>query len=170
MTAEPPDFTVPEPDGLAGVPLDSRERFNYVPTEGPDMDTFVYGTLTNPEQVAQVVDSYSYVGAAVLEGLHPVEGRYPTLAPGGSVGGRLLRTADVAALDAYEGVDRDLYVRVSVPWVGDASQHGDRVAVYVGDPTLLDVADDVHWPGDGSLEARVERYVDDNDVTVRPAD
>jgi gamma-glutamylcyclotransferase (GGCT)/AIG2-like uncharacterized protein YtfP len=136
------------------------------------MDVFVYGTLTTPEQVAQVVDSYSYLGAAVLDGLHPVEGRYPTLAPGGSVGGRLLRTDDVAALDAYEGVDRDLYVRVSVPW-GDSTDSldgGETVDVYVGDPTRLEVSDSVSWPGDGPLTDRVEQYIATNSVTVRPVD
>ncbi|SEO53340.1 Gamma-glutamyl cyclotransferase, AIG2-like [Halogranum amylolyticum] len=135
------------------------------------MDVFVYGTLTNPAQVAQVVDSYTFVGAAVLEGLHPVEGRYPTLAPGGSVGGRVLRTDDVSALDAYEGVDRGLYVRVSVPWDETAESLGDdAVAVYVGDPDRLAVGDAVSWPGAGSLGDRVERYVATNEVTVRPTD
>ena len=136
------------------------------------MDVFVYGTLTTPAQVAQVVDSYSFVGAAVLDGLHPVEGRYPTLAPGGSVGGRVLRTDDVSALDTYEGVDRGLYVRVSVPWRGpDDSLDGDEtVDVYVGNPDLLDVADAVSWPGGGPLTDRVERYIATNSVTVRPAE
>lgn len=135
------------------------------------MDVFVYGTLTNPEQVAQVVDSYSYLGAAVLDGLHPVEGRYPTLAPGGKVGGRILRSDDVSALDAYEGVDSGLYVRVSVPWRElDDSLGGETVDVYVGDPDLLDVTEPVSWPGSGSLPDRVERYIETNSVTVRPVD
>ncbi|MFB6123048.1 MAG: gamma-glutamylcyclotransferase [Haloferacaceae archaeon] len=127
------------------------------------MDCFVYGTLTEPERVASVVDSFAFVGGAVLDGLHPVEGRYPTLAPGGETGGRLLRTAEVDRLDAYEGVDQSRSVRVSVPRAGD-----DAVAVYVGDPDALDVREPVSWPGDGSLAARVERYVTDHDVTVRP--
>jgi gamma-glutamylcyclotransferase (GGCT)/AIG2-like uncharacterized protein YtfP len=136
------------------------------------MDVFVYGTLTTPAQVAQVVDSYSFVGAAVLDGLHPVEGQYPTLAPGGSVGGRVLRTDDVSALDAYEGVDRGLYVRVAVPWRGpdDSLDGGETVDVYVGDPDLLGVADAVSWPGSGSLVDRVEQYIATNSVTVRPTD
>jgi len=41
------------------------------------MDVFVYGTLTEPERVAEVLDSYVYVGPATLFGLHLVEGRYP---------------------------------------------------------------------------------------------
>ena len=47
-----------------------------------------------------------------------MEGTYPTLAPGGQTEGRLLVTPDVDALDAYEGVDRGLYARVSVPLRG----------------------------------------------------
>ena len=91
------------------------------------MDVFVYGTLTNPERVRTVVDSFVFVGPAVLEGLRIVDGEYPTLAPpdgasdpavdvaGPTVAGRLLRTDEVDALDAYERVDDGLYVRVSVP-------------------------------------------------------
>jgi len=37
------------------------------------MDVFVYGTLTEPERVAEVLDSYVYVGPATLFGLHLVE-------------------------------------------------------------------------------------------------
>jgi hypothetical protein len=32
------------------------------------MDVFVYGTLTEPDRVASVLDSFVFVGAAVLEG------------------------------------------------------------------------------------------------------
>ncbi|WP_224333002.1 gamma-glutamylcyclotransferase family protein [Haloprofundus halobius] len=144
------------------------------------MDVFVYGTLTDPERVAQVVDSYVFVGPARLSGLHPVSGRYPTLAPGGEVAGRLLRTDDVAALDRYEGVDAGLYVRVAVPRVAQVSasetdavegddgngERPDDVAVYVGDPERLDAEESVSWPGDGPLEARVRRYVVDHDVRI----
>lgn len=110
------------------------------------MDVFVYGTLTEPERVASVVDSYAFLGSAVLSGLHPVQGEYPTLAPGGETGGRLLRTDDVDALDAYEGVDEDLYVRVSVPVDGAGDDIDEAVAVYVGDPARLGVSDEVVWP------------------------
>jgi len=41
------------------------------------MDVFVYGTLTEPERVAEVLDSYVYVGPATLFGLHLVEGTVP---------------------------------------------------------------------------------------------
>lgn len=139
------------------------------------MDVFVYGTLTEPERVASVVDSYAFLGSAVLSGLHPVQGEYPTLAPGGETGGRLLRTDDVDALDAYEGVNGGLYVRISVPVGGEGAGDDidDEVAVYVGDPARLGVADEVTWPaldgesseGDG-FDARIRAYLAANDVRV----
>ena len=150
------------------------------------MHVFVYGTLTEPHTASDVLDSFVYTGPAVLDGLHAVAGRYPTLAPGGRVGGRVLRTHEVDALDAYEGLDRGLYVRVSVPATDDvvadadgerdaggernagAGDDADGVAVYVGDPSALDA--DVTWPGDGPFRERVERYVADCDVRVRSAD
>jgi gamma-glutamylcyclotransferase (GGCT)/AIG2-like uncharacterized protein YtfP len=125
------------------------------------MDVFVYGTLTSPERVAQVVDSYVFVGPARLHGLHLVEGRYPTLAPGGEAAGRLLRTAELDRLDDYEGVAGDLYVRVSVP-----RTDGGEAAVYVGDPARLDAA--AEWPGEGSFPERVRAYLADAEVTVEP--
>ena len=70
------------------------------------MDVFVYGTLTSPDRVAEVVDSYAFVGPAHLHGLHIVVGRYPTLAPGGRAAGRLLRTDELARLAA--GLDKAL--------------------------------------------------------------
>ncbi|MGM0684783.1 MAG: gamma-glutamylcyclotransferase family protein [Halobacteriota archaeon] len=107
------------------------------------MDVFVYGTLTEPERVAAVLDSYVFVGPATLTGLRPVEGRFPTLAPGGETAGRLLRTDETAALDEYEGVDDGLYHRMSVPLDAPAG-HPDRAALYVGDPDRLDA--DATWP------------------------
>jgi gamma-glutamylcyclotransferase (GGCT)/AIG2-like uncharacterized protein YtfP len=127
------------------------------------MDVFVYGTLTNPERVASLVDSYAFVGPARLRGLHLVEGRYPTLAPGGEAAGRLLRTDDVAAIDAYEGVADGLYVRVSVPRTDSG-----EAAVYVGDPDRLDA--DAHWPGEGPFETRVRAFLDRSVVTIAPVD
>jgi gamma-glutamylcyclotransferase (GGCT)/AIG2-like uncharacterized protein YtfP len=132
------------------------------------MDVFVYGTLTEPETVGEVVDSFAFLGPAVLSGLHPVSGQYPSLAPGGRTGGRLLRTDEVAALDAYERVDDGVYVRVSVPIVGDVDGEADGAAVYVGDHDRLDVVDAVTWPGEGSLRERVERYIRENEVRVEP--
>ena len=127
------------------------------------MDIFVYGTLTEPERVASVVDAFVFVGAAVLEGCHPVAGRYPTLAPGGETAGRLLRTDDVDALDAYEGVDEGLYARVSVP-----RTDGGTAAVYVGDPDALDAEEAIDWPGSGPFAERVRRYFEAESVVVRP--
>ncbi len=150
------------------------------------MRVFVYGTLTDPATAGEVLDSFVYTGPAVLEGLHAVAGRYPTLAPGGRVGGRVLRTREIETLDAYEGLDRGLYVRVGVPVSDDPADTGAndvdapdaddgaavddapdaaRVAVYVGDPDVLDA--DATWPGEGSFRERVERYVADRDVRVR---
>jgi len=126
---------------------------------------FVYGTLTDPERVADVVAEFAFRGPAVLRGLAPVQARYPTLAPGERTTGRLLDVADVAPVDDYEGVDRGLYVRVAVP-----SADGDPVATYVGDPAKLGVADDVDWPGDGPLAERVRAYVHDHEVRVELAD
>ena len=125
---------------------------------------FVYGTLTDPDRAAAVLDGFDYAGAATLTGCHRVDaGEYPTLAPGGSVEGRLLVTADLAALDRYEGVDRGLYARVEVPLVG----HEGIAQVYVGDPDRLGAGGAVEWPGDGSLAARVNEYVRAEDVVVR---
>ncbi|QZP36976.1 gamma-glutamylcyclotransferase family protein [Halobaculum magnesiiphilum] len=165
------------------------------------MDVFVYGTLTEPDRVREVLDSFAFVGAARLEGLRVVEGRYPALAPpveagnagdgtdgdagtnGGdgvagddsvcgddigvdaTVGGRLLRTDEMAALDAYERVDDGLYVRVSVPLVGPDGERRGEAAVYVGDPARLDAP--ASWPGSDPFEERVARTVRERGVTVR---
>jgi gamma-glutamylcyclotransferase (GGCT)/AIG2-like uncharacterized protein YtfP len=125
------------------------------------MDVFVYGTLTDESHAEMVLDEYSYRGAARLDGLRRVDGRYPTLAPGGSVEGRILRTDEVASLDAYEGVGSGLYVRVSVP-----TADGDSVATYVGDPARLGLGSSVDWPGTGPLASRVRTYLTREDVVV----
>lgn len=137
------------------------------------MYVFVYGTLTAPERARAVLDSFVFVGAATLGGLRVVEGRYPTLAPPAAaddglppaVGGRLLRTDEVAALDAYEGVDDGLYARLAVPYDGDAdADEPDEVAAYVGDPARLGV--DARWPGEGPFDDRARRYVREGGVRV----
>lgn len=128
------------------------------------MDVFVYGTLTAPERVDELLDSFAFVGPAVLRGLHAVSGAHPTLAPEGEVGGRVLRTAEVQALDAYEGVEDGLYVRVEVPVIGE--RFDDAASVYVGDPDALGAA--ATWPGEGSFPDRVRRYVRHRDVHVEP--
>jgi gamma-glutamylcyclotransferase (GGCT)/AIG2-like uncharacterized protein YtfP len=140
------------------------------------MDLFVYGTLTEPARVASVVDAYVFVGPARIDGLHPVEGRYPTLAPGGTGAGRLLRVDDAAvdAVDAYEGVAEGTYVRVAVPYAPAGADGDDdaprTVSTYVGDPDRLGVGDAVAFPGTGSLRERVRRYGADAGVSVRPVD
>lgn len=156
------------------------------------MLVFVYGTLTDPDRVDAVVDDWSFVDDAVLEGLVRAEGRYPTLVPptgttstitatttrtttatAGAeprVEGRLLRTSDVDALDDYEGVARDLYVRVPVPVEHPTSDGDDRpgeAVVYVGDPARLGT--EGNWPGPGTFPERVRRYVDEHDVAVHTA-
>jgi gamma-glutamylcyclotransferase (GGCT)/AIG2-like uncharacterized protein YtfP len=135
-------------------------------------DVFVYGTLTDPDRVASLLEEWSFEGEATLAGLHRVDGRYPTLAPGGSVDGRILRTDDVATLDEYEGVPSGLYVRIAVPRIphatagasskppADAGDSTREVAVYVGDPVRLGVRDDVTWPGTGEFEDRVRQFVE----------
>ena len=135
------------------------------------MLTFVYGTLTDPERVATVLEGFEYefAGRATLEGCHRVDGRYPTLAPGGHVEGRLLAVerGGLEALDAYEGVDAGLYVRVAIP-LGDSDEslEADSAWTYVGRPDRLGVADRVTWPGDGSFADRVRRTVERDDVLV----
>jgi len=138
------------------------------------MDVFVYGTLTEPERVAAVLDSYVFVGPATLTGLRAVEGRFPTLAPGGETAGRLLRTDEMAALDAYESVADGLYHRVAVP-LDAPTGHPDQAALYVGDPDRLDA--DATWPepsrsvpsatSEGDFAARVRTYLEGADVRVR---
>lgn len=126
-----------------------------------DMDVFVYGTLTDPECVRQIFDRFEYTGDASLDGLHPVEGRYLTLAPGGRVQGRILRIrgTKIDALDAYEGVDRGLYVRMTLSCADRA------VEVYVGDPDRLDAP--AEWPGNGPIRERVDRYLSTHNVRLR---
>ncbi|MEF8826163.1 MAG: gamma-glutamylcyclotransferase family protein [Halapricum sp.] len=112
--------------------------------------------------IAGSIKEFEYEGSATLSGLHRVEGKYPTLAPGGRVEERLLRTDEIDRLDAYEGVDSGLYVRVSVPVEGP----GDResAAVYVGNPTTLDAPD--LWLGPESFPACVTNYLDTYAVTI----
>jgi gamma-glutamylcyclotransferase (GGCT)/AIG2-like uncharacterized protein YtfP len=134
------------------------------------MDIFVYGTLTEPDQVGQVVGSFAFLGPAVLRGLHPVQGEYPTLAPGGRTGGRLLRTDEIQAIDSYERVDDDRYVRVTVPLEPGEGERDRTVEVYVGDPTRLGVEEPVGWPGNAEREPfadRVERYLREADVRAQ---
>ncbi|WP_408960110.1 gamma-glutamylcyclotransferase [Natrinema sp. 74] len=138
------------------------------------MLVFVYGTLTEPERVATVLGcdpadaADVFVARATLEGLHRVEGRYPTLAPGGSVDGRLLAVdaAELDRLDDYEGVDDGLYVRVTIPVVSGAPDVADRRCLtYVGDPDRLGA--DANWPAGESFRDCVREVVARAEVVVR---
>ena len=134
------------------------------------MDVFVYGTLTNPETVREIVDSFVFVGPAVLEGLRVVDGEYPTLAPprnvgdgrgdiaGPTVAGRLLRTDEVDALDAYEGVGSGLYVRATVPVVDEGGVGRGRRST-----------DDADGVGGRSGDGRSGDAVDDSGATREPS-
>ncbi|MBZ6494178.1 gamma-glutamylcyclotransferase family protein [Natrinema longum] len=141
------------------------------------MLVFVYGTLTDPARVTAVLElepaaaADRFVDHATLEGLHRVDGRYPTLVPGGSVDGRLLAVdgTELAALDRYEGVERGLYVRVAVPMAvddgGEGVAEGDQCWAYVGKPDRLDVV--ATWPGGGSFRERVRSVVSRTGIAVR---
>lgn len=127
------------------------------------MDVFVYGTLADDATARAVLDEYDYRGPAELVGLRRIDGRYPTLAPGGMTEGRILSTPDRDALDAYEGVDRDLYCRVSLPLERPGAEA--TVDCYVGEPAALNAP--VEWPGEDGFEARVRRYCREEGVLVR---
>lgn len=122
----------------------------------------VYGTLTEEAQVDTLCETYQFREPARCVGLQRREGRYPTLVPGRSVTGRLLAVGDLTRLDRYEGVDRGLYRRVSIPLAASLATtvSATAAAVYIGEPTALGIGSlDTHWPGDGSFAERVERYV-----------
>lgn len=126
--------------------------------EAGDVQVFVYGTLTDPDRAREVVSDARFVRDATLYGLHRVEGAYPTLAPGGTTEGRILETSSVDALDAYEGTDRGLYVRATVP-----ATDGGSVELYVGDPAKLNA--DADW-SDGAFPACVPAYIAEEAVHV----
>ncbi|WP_435334063.1 gamma-glutamylcyclotransferase family protein [Haloarchaeobius sp. TZWWS8] len=143
------------------------------------MNVFVYGTLTDADRVDDLLDDWSFGPRVTLQGCHRVDGDYPTLAPGGSCAGRIIRVDAIDTLDRYEGVERGLYTRVPVSWAaqpgedresgGDRKdadnaddESGDPVQVYVGDPARLGVPEPIEWPGEGSLFERVETYCRDH--------
>ena len=140
---------------------------------------FVYGTLTDRTRVAELLTEYTIGPAAVCEGLHRVDGRYPTLGPGGEATGQLLATPECDRLDSYEGLDRGLYCRVSVPvgspeaaGMGDRPQSerspfdSDTAEVYIGDPSALGVGRRVGWPDAGSFRQSVVEYVKTHSVRI----
>ncbi|WP_440763841.1 gamma-glutamylcyclotransferase family protein [Natronorubrum sp. DTA7] len=132
------------------------------------MQVFVYGTLTEPTRVESLLGdgpgTYERLGPATLEGFHRVDGAYPTLLSGGTVDGELLAVDDRALerLDRYEGVDRGLYVRVTVP-----RADGGSAQLYVGDPDTLGVAADAVWADDRPFGDAVRAYIVREDTVVR---
>ncbi|ATW88686.1 gamma-glutamyl AIG2-like cyclotransferase [Halohasta litchfieldiae] len=139
---------------------------------------FVYGTLTDPQQVSTLLDECRFGPPAVCHGLQRVDGRYPTLVPGEQVAGRLLATPEIDRLDGYEGVDRGLYCRCTVPVLMspraekdetkvDGSMFDvDTAAVYIGAPNRVGVSEDVDWPGSGAFDHRVVDYIETNEVHI----
>jgi len=133
---------------------------------------FVYGTLIDPDRLSSVLECYTTGPAAVCEGLHRVEGQYPTLAPGGHTRGRLISTPELDVLDSYEGLDRGLYCRVSVPLSSATASRieppftTETVELYVGSPRLLGLADRIEWPPSASFEQQVKQYLDSHPVQI----
>ncbi len=121
---------------------------------------FVYGTLTDAEQRARVLENWTVEGPAMIDGLHRVDGEYPTLVPGGQSAGQLVRTRERERLDRYEGVSQGVYIRVEIPVAA-----GGSAGVYVGNPTKLGAPG--VWPGDGSFSDRVAAYLAKNRVIIR---
>ena len=134
---------------------------------------FVYGTLTDDSQVADLLDSYRFVGDAVCRGLTRLDGRYPTLAPGEAdetVSGRLLETPEIERLDRYEGVDSGLYHRFSLPveTESEATVEYDAASVYIGAPTGLGIDPPPKhcWPGTDAFPERVKAYLSTHAVKL----
>jgi len=141
---------------------------------------FVYGTLTDREQVSTLLAKYTFGPSAICHGLHRVDSRYPTLVPGGEVTGRLLSTPELDRLDRYEGVDRGLYCRVRLPLESASSDVSDTdhsvfdvetAAVYIGEPSKLGVEPEVDWPEAEGFSQSVTAYLETHPVqiTVEPA-
>jgi len=147
---------------------------------------FVYGTLTDREQVSTLLTEFTFGPSAVCHGLQRVDGRYPTLVPGRKVTGRLLSTPELDRLDRYEGVDRGLYCRVRVPLEStrgsepnDSDQNDadhsafdiETAAVYVGEPSKIGVEPAIGWPEAGCFTQSVTAYLETHPVriTVEPA-
>lgn len=128
---------------------------------------FVYGTLTDPKQVSTLLDEYEFGPSVVCQGLKRADGQYPTLVPGDQVSGRLLYTPELDRLDSYEGVDRGLYCRVSLPFVDPRDTTETTVEVYIGDPIKLGVGETAQWPGSGPFEQQVNAYISANPVSLK---
>ena len=127
------------------------------------MEIFVYGTLTDPSMVEQVLgdEPFSFNGQAVLEGLHRVECAYPTLMPGGKTPGRILQTDAVELLDRYEGVNQGLYIRQPVP----VAEQSTTVDVYLGNPSRLS-CDENDWREEQAFADTVSTYITEQNVVL----
>ena len=134
---------------------------------------FVYGTLTDRAQVVQLLGTgsdtndgptWTDCGAATLTGLHRVDGRYPTLAPGGTVTGRLLAVdaAGLERLDTYEGIEHGLYTREPLPLEG----YEETVDVYLGDPDRLGIEASHGWPTGDTFDERVTALLGEHTVEL----
>jgi gamma-glutamylcyclotransferase (GGCT)/AIG2-like uncharacterized protein YtfP len=85
----------------------------------PGFYLFVYGTLRSGGEANERIAGCTFVRNAYVEGtLYDIEGHYPALMlyGGTRVQGEIWRCAadSLAAIDAYEGVDRRLFRRVAV--------------------------------------------------------
>ena len=140
---------------------------------------FIYGTLAGPTRVSELLTEYTFGPSAVCHGLRRVDGRYPTVVPGGRTTGRLLSTTEIDRLDSYEGVDRGLYCRVQVPLqsphgsgAGNRSDTGqpasdvDAVGIYVGEPTALGLSGAVGWPEAERFSRSVSEYLQTHSVEI----
>jgi len=137
---------------------------------------FVYGTLTDRDQCSKLLTEFTFGPSAICHGLGRVDGQYPTLVPGGEVVGRLLSTPKLDRLDRYEGVDRGLYCRVTVPLQSTHSPEAsgrdrsmfdvETAAVYVGEPSKIGVEPDVGWPEADSFTRSVTAYLETHPVQI----
>lgn len=125
---------------------------------------FVYGTLTDEQQVAELLPEYQFKRRAVCRGLKRVDGSYPTLVPGDSVEGRLLATPAQARLDRYEGVEQGLYHRVQLPLSPQRPNHT-SATVYIARPTKVGLTAETAWPAEAFPECVVS-YCETSDVEI----
>lgn len=149
---------------------------------------FVYGTLTENQQVERLLSSYEFRGRATCVGLERIDGEYPTLVPGDSVEGRLLTTPAGDRVDRYEGVDEGLYHRVRIPLSSQLTQqlatqeqspdstdtakpdhtHATtytEAVVYIAEPAKLGIPDETGWPT-GEFPDCITSYRDATDLKI----
>ena len=133
---------------------------------------FVYGTLTDHPHVSRLLKEFSFGPPARCWGFKRVDGRYPTVVPGERVAGRLLETPEIGRLDDYEGVDRELYHRYSIPLINRCPGtipsvfDVDTAEIYIGDPLTLGVSQPADWSASGSFTQCVTEYIETHNVHV----